>query len=207
MSWQLTRSWPAAAIAISTAFILSGAEIQCQGARARPSLEGLQVQIDDLNASQLHVFDRNGVALGPYAGSQSAQQTNVVKSPMGLEVYLREHGILLEVDPERGNNLLSEGVIFYFEDVNCTQGTFSTLAGRFLQPNIASNDIFVVTGTDTIEIAPVAQSNRPFPQAGEPCSQTSPAPIFVVPVTQVDPETDLGLSFPLPAPLYVAPGS
>ena len=50
-------------------FTLSAAQVQCQGAEARPSLEGLQTQIDALAAKSLTVFDGVGVPLGiPYDG-------------------------------------------------------------------------------------------------------------------------------------------
>src|SRR5262245_37605973 len=52
---------------------LLGTEVQCTPAQARPSMESLQAQIDDLNAQVLHVLDRDGNDVGVYVGREEVE--------------------------------------------------------------------------------------------------------------------------------------
>lgn len=161
--------------------------------------------MDGSDAKVLHVFDRNGVDIGIYASGKEGGSPNRISNPFNFEVYLPDHAVTFHVSAEDGVNVLSVTTEYLFTDPNCVTTPFVTVAGRLLQPTFGAEDLFVVSSNEAVEISPVAASNRPFPGIGEPCSQTDPTPIFVVPVSQVDPVADLGLSFPLPAPLYAAP--
>jgi hypothetical protein len=163
------------------------------------------MQIDQLKGQVLHVFDRNGADVGIYAGGQHGF-AGAVQPPFEFEVYLPGHGVTFAVNPENGTNVV--GVTTYlFTEPDCTGQTYAKVAGRLLQPPFGTEELFFATSTAPVLISPVAGSNQPSESLdpSRSCDPTDSTPVYVVPVTQVDPATDLGLSFPLPAPLYVAP--
>ncbi len=91
--------------------------MQCQQAEARPSLDGLQAQIDALAPGSLRVFDALGVEIGLLV--RSSQQSGTP-----LRVYLEtiEASILLD----SGGFLIVEtpGGQILFEDLDCQGQAF-----------------------------------------------------------------------------------
>ncbi len=159
-----------------------------------------QQQIDALagaGAEVLHVFDNNGVDVGIYAGADTA--FTVDGTPWLYRVYLPDSEIMLNVRAIDGVQE-PEAVWFYFESTDCTGAIYARQAGRLIR-----GDLYIATGTEPVVIPFHSKSwLTPFPVPSA-CSETSGYPIDVFPATVIDPAADLGLSFPLPAPLVVAP--
>ena len=169
-----------------------------------------QEQIDALagaGAEVLHVFDANGTDLGIFAGREAELLFgDTIGYPRILWIFLPDFGITFKVNPETGKHLLDREE-FFFTEPDCQGTAYSQLAGMLLQPNIGSNSAWFVTSTE-----PVSVVVRSYGETGNTippdvhCNGTITSIEMVVSlVTPVDPETDLGLSFPLPAPLVVAP--
>jgi hypothetical protein len=116
-----------------------------------------------------------------------------------LWIYLAEHGITVKVRASSGRHVLDHSQ-FYYAEANCQGPAYSKNAGLLLQPNIPERLAWFVT---SLESAPVVvRSSGP---AGDVCQGETEAMEWILStVTPVDPEADLGLVFPLPAPLYVA---
>jgi hypothetical protein len=151
-------------------------------------------------AEVLHVFDNNGVDVGIYAGSDTVES---VEGKLWLyRVYLPDSKIILNVGALNGVQTLQD-VWFYFESTDCTGIIYARQAGRLIRPAIY--DLYIATATEPVVIQPRSKSWRtPFPTYSQ-CVDTSATTRAVFPATVIDPAADLGLSFPLPAPLVVAP--
>jgi len=73
MTVTVPRNLLTGALAVLIFYGLLGVEVQCVQAEARPSLGGLQTQIDELRAGQLWVYDVNGVEIGPLAATEASR--------------------------------------------------------------------------------------------------------------------------------------
>ena len=90
------------------AFGLSAAQVQCQGAEARPSLEALQAQINALAPGSLRVFDALGEEIGLLV--RFGDSVRVYLESIGASILLDSEGFLI-VEPAGGHVI--------FEDLNC----------------------------------------------------------------------------------------
>jgi hypothetical protein len=180
-------------IAVPGVFLAGlGAQVQCQPAEARPSLEGLQAQIDALAPGPLRVFDALGEEIGL-----------LVRFGDSLRVYLESIGASIFLDSEEGFLIVeSPGGQVIFEDLNCQGQGF--VPQRFVARLTGENGrFFIGRRVPSVDLGLTYQS-----RFGGACfnDQLSGPINGVVPADEIMLE-DLGLSFPLAAPLYVAPGS
>ena len=190
---DLTRRFVPGAFLVLAVFFLSGAEVQCQGAGARPSLAGLQAQIDALAPGSLRVFDALGGEIGLLVQfSQSANHRVYVES-IGASILLDSDGFLVVESP--GGQVI-------FEDLNCQGQAF--VPRNFVGRLTGEGGRFFVGRGESVDLGLDYQSRLP----GFSCNndQVSGPINGVVPADEVMLE-DLGLTVPLPAPPFVAPGS
>jgi hypothetical protein len=151
-------------------------------------------------AEVLHVFDNNGVDVGIYAGADAV--FSVEGKPWHYRVYLPDSEVMLFVRALDGVQSLQD-VWYYFESTDCTGDAYARQAGRLIRP--AVYDLYIATGTEPVAIQTRSKSWRtPLPEPYN-CASGGVGTMNVFSATVIDPAADLGLSFPLPAPLAVAP--
>jgi hypothetical protein len=166
--------------------------VQCQGAEARPSLEGLKAQIDGLAPGSLRVFDALGEEIGLL----------VRWSPTSPRVYLESIGASIFLDSEGFLIVESPGGQIVFEDFDCQGQGF--VPRQFVARLTGEGGRFFVGRGESVDLGLDYQSRL----GGTLCNndQASGPINEVVPADEILLE-DLGLTFPVPAPPYVAPGS
>jgi hypothetical protein len=146
----------------------------------------------------LRVFDANGTDIGLLVGG-------VERDTRVFAVLLSNSDILVELSSVDGTLQLSSRPLL-FEDPGCpaTGVELVTASGGtigFLFKNGTEPDVryFISNAEPAREI-----TERSRIETTGLCSDQGPDPRKVVSVTEV-PLADLGISFPLPTPLYVAP--
>lgn len=171
-----------------------GAEFQCPAAtEARPSLEGLQAQIDEIReaARTLRVFDGDGTDLGLHVNGIHGHLSVFLES-IGGTVLLRRNG---DLDPE-------ESQPHYFSQPDCSGLPY---VGETFAARLSSVEIDGVIRHFVGTTAPVEWVTASSIELNHLCSnQVEDA--WLVPAVEISLE-DLGLAFPLPAPVYVAPAN
>jgi hypothetical protein len=154
------------------------------------------------DAKVLHVFDATGADIGIYAGSDASEELEGV--PWRYRIFLPNSEILLSVFGIDGIQK-REDVWFYYESADCTGTIYAREAGRLIRTVTVVNfaDLYIAVGTEAAVIQPHSKSWRyPLPDIYNCVTQTG-VTVTAAPATVIDPATDLGFSFPLPAPLYV----
>jgi hypothetical protein len=174
------------------------------GPQGEPGIDGVDGApgANGNDAEVLRVFDATGAEVGIYAGSDANKKLEA--DPWRYLIYLPNSEILLNVFGIDGEQK-SQNVWFYFESTDCTGVIYTKQAGRLIRGGY-HGDLYVATGTEVVAIQPLSESSlTPTPTANSCLAVTTPVTRSVVPATVIDPATDLGISFPLPAPLYVGP--
>jgi hypothetical protein len=151
----------------------------------------------------LHVFDSDGVDLGIYAGRQSGGGDN--NGPVHgiiVWIYLPDPGVSLKVHSDTGLHV-TERSDFYFTESSCKGTAYAQYAGMLMQPwENGSNGEFVITSPGSVTVS--VRSKSTSTNGATSCYEENvPNERRLSRAGTVDPETELGLLFPLPAPLYV----
>lgn len=154
------------------------------------------------DATELHVFDRNGVDVGIFLNGQGV--TPYAVEDYVLQIYLPEHGITYEVSAG-GGGPVDSSFMYYFAEPGCQGTAYTYYAGRLVAKWETSPPSYIVTGNEVTEVTIVSRSSLPSPPAGYYCAEMTPRSRFLVTARFVDPASEYGLTFPLPAPLVVAP--
>ena len=92
-------------VLIALSFGLSAAQVQCQQAEARPSLDGLQTQINALAPGSLRVFDALGEEIGLLV--RFGDSLRVYLESIGASIFLDSEGFLIVESP--GGQIIYEG--------------------------------------------------------------------------------------------------
>ena len=184
-------------------FVLSGAEVQCGLAEARPSLSELQTQIDELRLNQVRAFDANGDELGPWLGAAAGVGDSEFFSPaMGAVVLLRED------NGEIGAHL---SLLVSFAEPNCQGLAYleefspgSRVANRLVVTVVPGGVRYFVVEPTEIENITVASSSRLTDSDDNPdCNEG----VRTLGVAQILTEVtgSLPFSVPIPVPIQIVP--
>jgi hypothetical protein len=186
-----------AALAVSLFYGVLGTEIRCTTAEARPSLEALQAEIAELRATQLHVFDGNGMAIGIPAGEGGVSPFLLdLGGHDWLRVYIGSDGSLGTAE-----------VPLSFAQNQCL-GTAYVLGGS--DSGIGIPTLFSHgDAPDTRYFVPVSEPSfeiieRSIRESSGLCVHVAHTPRMVTNVEELALE-DIGLEFPLATPIYLAP--
>ena len=87
---HLARKFVPGALLVVGAFVLSGAEVQCGSAGARPSLSDLQAQIDEIRSDELWVFDVNGRDEKRIMSAEMLRDNRVTHEGQSLRVRIQK---------------------------------------------------------------------------------------------------------------------
>jgi hypothetical protein len=148
------------------------------------------------DAEVLHVFDATGRDLGLFGGFYF--------SPLQVDIYFKAFGTVAAVGVTPGLPTLKILGTLYWESSDCTGQAYSIVPSRLFIASVSGPYVYAATRSEVATILPRSTSSHLlFPLPEECFTTTSPDLLSAAPLDLLDPETDLGVSFPLPGPLYV----
>ena len=147
------------------------------------------------DAEVLHVFDRTGRDLGLFGGFYF--------TPLEIDIYFKAIGALARVGVTSGLPTLNILGTLYWESSDCTGQDYSIVPSRLFIASVSGTSVYAATRNEVTSISLRSYSGLLAPLPAECLTTISPDLVSVAPLDLLDPETDLGVSFPLLGPLYV----
>jgi hypothetical protein len=151
----------------------------------------------------VRVFDGEGRDLGAFVDARYRTIISIPVPALPLGVLLSGVGAILLVDPDKGLPAVAGGIAF--SDSDCLgRGFMNSNMSNILIPDPRSEGSWFIGSKTEIAFSLIRSSLRPD---GSCFNSTSPEPAIwpLVPVEEF--KQDLGVTFPLPLPLWIGSSS